>query len=183
MFNRGQAINVAADFALRTWREPLLFVMHDVDIVPSAAHFERAYLPLYSGRIVLAHPASAWTKYRYPTFLGGALAMTSSVFLSIGGMPHTFFGWGGEDDVVYDRLSEKRMLALMAPALDKDETAYEDLERLPQFATSEYKRAQPKSSWMNLDKRELLRRERANKKSAVKRLEQARAAVKYVEGA
>jgi hypothetical protein len=57
-----------------------MLVMHDVDLLPSREHFERAYLPLYSGRVTLSHPASAWPKYRYPTFLGGVLAMTSDLF-------------------------------------------------------------------------------------------------------
>ena len=105
MFNRSAALNAAATRALEQFAD--ILVLHDVDLVPSDSFFREAYLPLYnasSSKDKIVHLASAWTKYRYPTFLGGALALPLHLFWQIGGMPIDFFGWGGEDDALYNRL-------------------------------------------------------------------------------
>jgi N-terminal domain of galactosyltransferase/N-terminal region of glycosyl transferase group 7 len=107
-FNRGVCINVAADKGtewLADW-----FVIHDCDLIPSQEHFERSYLPLFtrSAELSVVHMASSWTKYKYPTFLGGVLAVPCHLFWSCGGMPISFFGWGGEDDAFSYRLERIR---------------------------------------------------------------------------
>ena len=39
----------------------------------------------------------------YPTFFGGAMAMTGQQIEAINGFPNRFYGWGGEDDDIYYR--------------------------------------------------------------------------------
>jgi hypothetical protein len=170
-FNRGQALNVAAMWTIQRERDPVMLVMHDVDLIPSVAHFERAYMPLYEGGVELSHLASAWTKYNYPTFLGGVLAIDSRAFVAVGGMPCGFFGWGGEDDVFYDRLKRAGLLERRVPPLEKDPLAYNDLE-----SVSEWKRRVPKEKWMNLSKRELLRWERSRPETPEQLIELSRRA-------
>jgi hypothetical protein len=81
--------------------------------------------------------------------VGGVLAIESSMFVAIGGMPCDFFGWGGEDDVLYDRLKQKGFLSSMEPRLEKDDRAFTDLE-----ASCEFKKTVPRKDWMNMTKRE-----------------------------
>lgn len=159
-FNRGACLNVAAVRAtsyLADW-----LVLHDCDLVPSARHFERAYVELYVRPLQtnqVVHMASSWTKYMYPTFLGGALAVPCRLFWSVGGMPNSFFGWGGEDDAFRDRLVR---VGASIQTFPKNNVDWRDLERDPSMDGSymEKKTLAPKE-WQTDDKKELLRRDRA----------------------
>jgi hypothetical protein len=93
-------------------------------------------------------------------------------------MPWTFFGWGGEDDAMFDRLDEIRAMDRMEPLWEKDAKAYEDLERREEFLTSEYKRLHNKREWMNTEKREMLVRERRSAATAEERLQAARSHIR-----
>jgi hypothetical protein len=147
-FNRGQCINAVVSKLLGTLdMDKTMIVMHDVDIIPSEKHFADVYLPLFSEDVSIIHLASAWTKYNYRTFLGGALAIRGDLFLRVGGMPHQFFGWGGEDDGFAIRIKRHRLFRLMSHKRDKDPTAFRDLE------LSDYKLESPKDQWYNQDKR------------------------------
>jgi hypothetical protein len=44
-------------------------------------------------------------KYTFSNFLGGIIGMNSTIFNKINGFPNTFFGWGGEDDSLYNRIA------------------------------------------------------------------------------
>ena len=52
----------------------------------------------------VVHIASVWKRYDSPSYLGGALLVRASVFRRVNGYPNDFFGWGGEDDELRDRL-------------------------------------------------------------------------------
>lgn len=39
----------------------------------------------------------------YTTIFGGVSAMTKEQMLTVNGYPNKFFGWGGEDDEMYNR--------------------------------------------------------------------------------
>lgn len=138
-FNRGACINVAAAKAtawLADW-----FVVHDCDLIPSRHHFARSYTKLFclddSSRVV--HLASSWTKYKYPTFLGGALAISCELFWACGGMPNSFFGWGGEDDAFAQRLG--RLHQVNVERFEKNEADWRDLETEPEFGGSAHIKA------------------------------------------
>ncbi|XP_066516085.1 beta-1,4-galactosyltransferase 1-like isoform X2 [Hoplias malabaricus] len=49
--------------------------------------------------------------YRLPynQYFGGACAMSKEQFLKINGFPNNYWGWGGEDDDIYNRLSFRGM--------------------------------------------------------------------------
>lgn len=41
-----------------------------------------------------------------PKYIGGAVAFSAEDFRKINGFPNTFWGWGGEDDEMYKRMTE-----------------------------------------------------------------------------
>lgn len=108
LFNRGLVKNVgfiaASAAAAEAGAPPYESVIfHDVDLLP-----DRAALAAYGARpdrpICVAAPG-VWDKYPYPEFFGGAVALSPADFRRAGGYPTHVFGWGGEDDILYDRLA------------------------------------------------------------------------------
>eukprot|EP00092_Neocalanus_flemingeri_P006926 GFUD01007476.1.p1 GENE.GFUD01007476.1~~GFUD01007476.1.p1 ORF type:complete len:221 (-),score=59.07 GFUD01007476.1:53-715(-) len=85
------------------------FIFHDVDMVPET---DRAVYrcPDHPTISHLAVAVSRW-KYRliYPRYCGGITAMSRESVSQINGFSNTFYGWGGEDDDLYNRLSAHNM--------------------------------------------------------------------------
>jgi hypothetical protein len=78
-----------------------MFIFHDVDLI-SPKEIIKVYK--FVSKIPL-HIASFWTeKYNFDDFFGGIVSFKGSVFEQINGFPNLFYGWGGEDDAVYNRL-------------------------------------------------------------------------------
>ena len=48
--------------------------------------------------------AKQWTQRKYKRFLGAALSIHPTLFEAANGYPNSFWGWGGEDDALVDRL-------------------------------------------------------------------------------
>jgi len=80
------------------------FIFHDVDMVPET---DRAIYkcPEQQAILHMAVAVSRW-KYRltYPRYCGGITAMSRDNVRQIQGFSNTFYGWGGEDDDLYNRL-------------------------------------------------------------------------------
>eukprot|EP00090_Calanus_glacialis_P037310 TRINITY_DN6410_c0_g1_i1.p1 TRINITY_DN6410_c0_g1~~TRINITY_DN6410_c0_g1_i1.p1 ORF type:complete len:477 (-),score=141.37 TRINITY_DN6410_c0_g1_i1:60-1490(-) len=80
------------------------FIFHDVDMVPET---DRAIYkcPGHQAILHMAVAVSRW-KYRltYPRYCGGITAMSTDNVRRIQGFSNTFYGWGGEDDDLYNRL-------------------------------------------------------------------------------
>jgi hypothetical protein len=105
-FNRGILLNIGFDLAKKN-KDYDYYIFHDVDSLPDE---ELMKLYMYKGQKII-HYASPDLGYKYdfPTFLGGVLGMTREDYEKINGYPNFFFGWGGEDDAVYDRIGINRM--------------------------------------------------------------------------
>lgn len=96
-FNRGALLNIGARLAV----DATSFIFHDVDLLPSAKVLE-AYKKTFQDPI---HYGSLWTsKYTHKTFCGGVLYITRKDLERINGFPNKCWGWGGEDDIVRNRL-------------------------------------------------------------------------------
>ena len=102
-FNRGILLNIG--FKLAKEREKYnRYIFHDVDLI-SPKELRKVYtwnLPMYYP----VHIASLWTeKYNFSSFLGGIISFSPGDFTDVNGFPNCFFGWGGEDDALYNRLA------------------------------------------------------------------------------
>lgn len=107
-FNRGALLNFGARFAQRHGASYVVF--HDVDLLPLAA-----IVPYYTavpstGPI---HIGKAWThKYDYEAFLGGVLSISMDHLRASNGFPNDFWGWGGEDDAIRERMKRVGLMVL-----------------------------------------------------------------------
>lgn len=99
-FNRGKLLNIGMKLALKDGCE--LLATHDVDLLPQPDIVPFYYL--YS-KFHPVHLGHVWQdKYRYWEFIGGILLMSDFIAQKVNGYPNNFWGWGGEDDALYDRI-------------------------------------------------------------------------------
>lgn len=99
-FNRGQLLNLGFLYCVRTHGMPSAVCLHDVDLTVDNPHKQ------YHARVAQGplHIASAYERYRAPTYCGGILLLDPGHFQACNGFPNGIFGWGGEDDALRHRL-------------------------------------------------------------------------------
>ena len=79
------------------------FAFHDVDSLPS---IELAAALWYGGDADVVHVAAPWCFPRYAgiaELFGGVTSYARAAYEACNGFPNGFWGWGGEDDAMYDR--------------------------------------------------------------------------------
>lgn len=100
---RAKLFNIGAQYALKE-NFPCL-VMQDVDLMP--LRLGNIYACTHRPR----HMSSSLDTFRfnlpYYGLFGGAVAISSEVFVHVNGFSNLFQGWGGEDDDLYARLVNK----------------------------------------------------------------------------
>jgi predicted glycosyltransferase involved in capsule biosynthesis len=101
-FNRGKLLNIG--FAIA--RETMDYcIFHDVDMIPIDPACYR-YNP-----DAVTHLAGCCTQFGmkmpYPEYLGGVTMFNPIHFEDINGFSNDFWGWGGEDDDLRNRVLEK----------------------------------------------------------------------------
>ena len=101
-FNRGAVLNAAVKTIGPKPDDILIF--HDVDLLPSN---DLRYA--YRSNAPVMHIASVWTRYDSNSYFGGVLLVKAGIFSMINGYPADFYGWGGEDDELRDRLLMHRV--------------------------------------------------------------------------
>ena len=108
-FNRGLLLNCGMHLISRFVNDSTdVICFHDVDLLPK--NTLRAYsMCLYNSKRVV-HLAWAWSKYRYPTYVGGITSMPFAMARVCNGFPNLMFGWGGEDDILYNRLCQSKCI-------------------------------------------------------------------------
>lgn len=121
-FNRGKLLNIGFDMARKSKRGHDVFIFHDVDLLPNDdlgawyARFPKTPI----------HIARVWDRYSgNPKYFGGVVSFSSSDYKRINGFPNTFWGWGGEDDEMQNRLA-KLGIKFIAP----DKGTLKDLEEM-----------------------------------------------------
>jgi hypothetical protein len=98
-FNRGQLLNIGFDLAKKEGYNN--FVFHDVDLLPSE-ELKKYYTTIPTNNPI--HIAAVWDRYgSNPKYFGGIVAFSKELFEKINGYPNNFWGWGGEDDELYNR--------------------------------------------------------------------------------
>ena len=102
-FNRGKLLNIGFEVASKEGCE--IFVLHDVDLLPSA-ELRPAYSTLPAQPV---HIARVWERYSdNPKYFGGIVAFSGDGYRKINGYPNNFWGWGGEDDEMFNRITKVR---------------------------------------------------------------------------
>ncbi|XP_041961183.1 beta-1,4-galactosyltransferase 1-like [Alosa sapidissima] len=105
-FNRGKLMNVGYAEARKQY-DYRCFVFSDVDIVPMD---DRNFYKCYSQP---RHLSVAIDKFGfrlpYMQIFGGVTALSLEQFTKINGYPNNYWGWGGEDDDISQRVSMRGM--------------------------------------------------------------------------
>uniref|UniRef100_A0A8D2GMR0 Beta-1,4-galactosyltransferase n=1 Tax=Urocitellus parryii TaxID=9999 RepID=A0A8D2GMR0_UROPR len=100
-FNRAMLFNVGFREAMKDLDWDCL-IFHDVDHIPES---DRNY---YGCGQMPRHFATKLDKYMYllpyTEFFGGVSGLTVEQFRKINGFPNAFWGWGGEDDDLWNRV-------------------------------------------------------------------------------
>ncbi|XP_061661938.1 beta-1,4-galactosyltransferase 1-like [Syngnathoides biaculeatus] len=106
VFNRAKLLNAGFVEALKYY-DYNCFVFSDVDLVP--LDDRNLYRCFDNPR----HLAVAMDKFQYSlpyyTYFGGVCSLSKEQYLRINGFPNTFWGWGGEDDDIYNRIVYRGM--------------------------------------------------------------------------
>ncbi|XP_037314482.2 beta-1,4-galactosyltransferase 2 [Pungitius pungitius] len=101
-FNRAKLLNVGYAETLRDG-EYDCFIFSDVDLIPMDDR------NLYHCYDQPRHFAIAMDKFGfrlpYAGYFGGVSGLSNKQFLKINGFPNEYWGWGGEDDDIYNRIT------------------------------------------------------------------------------
>ncbi|KAJ8001001.1 hypothetical protein DPEC_G00186280 [Dallia pectoralis] len=105
-FNRAKLMNIGYTEALKEYDYDC-FVFSDVDIIPMDDR------NLYRCFSQPRHLSVAIDKFGfrlpYKKIFGGATSLSKEQMLKINGFPNNYWGWGGEDDDVYNRVTHRGM--------------------------------------------------------------------------
>ena len=153
-FNRGALLNIGARIAKQNNLKYVIF--HDVDLIPL-----KALVPYYTAIPEKPiHIAKVWTtKYDSPDFLGGVLSMTLEDIEKINGFPNKFWGWGGEDDALRNRLKSQKI------------DIYQPTLRGEGFKELTHVDSRTKTEWKNMEKWENVAEDKRNPKSGFKNVQ------------
>lgn len=118
-FNRGALLNIGTKYAEKLGIDYVIY--HDVDLIPLAP-----MVPYYTAFPEYPiHVGSAYKgKYQGEGFIGQAFSISIKDAKKINGFPNMFWGWGGEDDAMRNRI-KKHGLKILRPNRD---TGYKVLE-------------------------------------------------------
>lgn len=105
-FNRGKLFNIGFLEALKI--HPFhCVIFHDVDLLPLVD--SNIYACTSKPRHLSASIDSWRFNLKYEGAFGGVSAMLRNHFLTCNGYSNSFFGWGGEDDDLRDRILAKNL--------------------------------------------------------------------------
>ncbi|XP_011302326.1 beta-1,4-N-acetylgalactosaminyltransferase bre-4 [Fopius arisanus] len=112
-FNRAMLMNVGYVEALKE-REFDCFIFHDVDLLPENDR------NLYTCPEQPRHMSVAIDKFKYrlpyADLFGGVSAMSRDQFRQVNGFSNVFWGWGGEDDDMANRIKARGLHISRYPA-------------------------------------------------------------------
>uniref|UniRef100_A0A0N4ZGW0 Beta-1,4-N-acetylgalactosaminyltransferase n=1 Tax=Parastrongyloides trichosuri TaxID=131310 RepID=A0A0N4ZGW0_PARTI len=111
-FNRGKLINIGYVEALKQYNFNC-FILHDVDLIPENDK------NIYKCTKYPRHMTSHINKFNYTLYyenhFGGAVAFKIKDFKRINGFNNHYWGWGYEDDDLYNRLKSNNMVMTRYP--------------------------------------------------------------------
>ena len=106
-FNRGLLFNVGFVEALNDYSKWDCFIFHDIDHLPED---DRHLYACGDGPRLLAVAVDRWNySWLPPNFFGAVTAISKDHFKLVNGFSNQFWGWGGEDDDMYQRIDYVRL--------------------------------------------------------------------------
>jgi hypothetical protein len=121
-FNRGLLLNIGYLLSRENARYDR-YIFHDVDLFPSQSIYE-LYFVEPQKQIHYIIPKEEH-KYNFEAYFGGVVGVTRDIYEKVNGYPNNFFGWGGEDDAVYNRITANN-IEMYRPEIGGYELAIHD---------------------------------------------------------
>ncbi|XP_039976131.1 beta-1,4-galactosyltransferase 1 [Xiphias gladius] len=106
VFNRAKLLNVGYVEALKEY-DYECFVFSDVDLIPMDDR--NTYKCFSQPRHLSVSMDKFGFRLPYNQYFGGVSSLSKEQYLKINGFPNNYWGWGGEDDDIYNRLASKGM--------------------------------------------------------------------------
>ncbi|XP_006863091.1 PREDICTED: beta-1,4-galactosyltransferase 1 [Chrysochloris asiatica] len=106
MFNRAKLLNIGFQEALKDY-DYNCFVFSDVDLIPMDDR--NTYRCFSQPRHISVAMDKFGFSLPYVQYFGGVSALSKQQFRTINGFPNNYWGWGGEDDDIFNRLVFKGM--------------------------------------------------------------------------
>lgn len=105
-FNRAKLLNVGYAEALKEY-DYECFIFSDVDLIPMDDR--NTYKCFSQPRHLSVSMDKFGFRLPYNQYFGGVSSLSKEQYLKINGFPNNYWGWGGEDDDIFNRLSSKGM--------------------------------------------------------------------------
>lgn len=95
-FNRGKLLNIGFSFCENDFKN---FCFHDIDMIPEDSDYSYSEYPVHLAK----ETEQFGYKLPYDTYFGGVTLFDKDSFEKINGFSNEFWGWGGEDDELFNR--------------------------------------------------------------------------------
>ncbi|KAK6324892.1 hypothetical protein J4Q44_G00042340 [Coregonus suidteri] len=105
-FNRAKLMNIGYAEALKEYDYDC-FVFSDVDIIPMDDR--NTYKCFSQPRHLSVSMDKFGFNLPYNQYFGGVSSLSKEQFLKVNGFPNNYWGWGGEDDDIFNRLNNRGM--------------------------------------------------------------------------
>ncbi|XP_063349305.1 beta-1,4-galactosyltransferase 1-like [Pelmatolapia mariae] len=105
-FNRAKLLNIGYTEALKEY-DYNCFVFSDVDLIPMDDR--NTYKCFSQPRHLSVSMDKFGFRLPYNQYFGGVSSLSKEQYLKINGFPNNYWGWGGEDDDIYNRVASKGM--------------------------------------------------------------------------
>ncbi|XP_010889984.2 beta-1,4-galactosyltransferase 1-like [Esox lucius] len=105
-FNRAKLMNIGYTEALKEYDYDC-FVFSDVDIIPMDDR--NTYRCFSQPRHLSVSMDKFGFKLPYSQYFGGVCSLSKEQIQKINGFPNTYWGWGGEDDDIFNRVKNRGM--------------------------------------------------------------------------
>ncbi|XP_061183111.1 beta-1,4-galactosyltransferase 4-like isoform X2 [Saccostrea echinata] len=112
-FNKGRVMNAGFLEAVKIFEFDCVF-FHDVDLIPENDRilYECGEQPRHLSVAIDEHGY----KLKYSYLVGGVLGFRPQTFRKVNGYSNMFWGWGGEDDDIYFRMTHLKFRVIRPPA-------------------------------------------------------------------
>ena len=104
-FNRAKLLNVGFDYAEKKGLGFSHYCFHDVDMIPMESDYSFCEQPTH----LAARAEQFGYKLPYDKYFGGVTLFNKESFIKINGYSNNYWGWGAEDDDVYQRCTIMRL--------------------------------------------------------------------------